>query len=109
MFSTDIGYEQDGWFSSLNGKYTGQRYYTYLNDAGVDAYWLLNASTGYKQKNLAGMKDFSAQLSITNLLNNHYYSTIGSNGFVVSDTQGAFATMQEGAPRQLFVTVSGKF
>jgi iron complex outermembrane receptor protein len=109
MFNTDIAYEQNGWFSSLNGKYTGQRYYTYLNDAGVNAYWLLDASAGYKQKNVAGMKEFSARLSITNLLNNHYFSTIGSNGFAVSDPQGQFETLQEGAPRQIFVTVSGTF
>lgn len=108
MFSTDLGYERNGWFGSLNGKYTGQRYYTYLNDNKVDAYWQFNASAGYRQKNVAGMKEFSAQLAITNLANKHYFSTIGSNGFVASDPQGAFATMQEGAPRQLFVTLSGK-
>ncbi len=109
MFATDIGYESNGWFGSLNGKYTGQRYYTYLNDNKVDAYWLFNASAGYKQKNVAGLQELSAQLSITNLANTHYFSTIGSNGFVTSDVQGAFATMQEGAPRQFFATVSGKF
>jgi iron complex outermembrane receptor protein len=109
MFNSDIGYEKDGWFSSLNGKYTGQRYYTYLNDAGVNPYWLLDASAGYKQKNVAGMKEFSARLSITNLLDNHYFSTLGSNGFTVSDPLGQFETLQEGAPRQVFVTVSGTF
>ncbi len=109
MFSSDIGYESNGWFSNLNGKYTGQRYYTYLNDNKVDAYWLFNASAGYKQKNVGGIKELSAQLSITNLANTKYFSTIGSNGFIASDTQGAFATLLEGAPRQFFATLSGKF
>jgi iron complex outermembrane recepter protein len=109
MFSSNIGYENNGWFSSLDGKYTGQRYYTYTNDNKVDAYWLFNASTGYRQKNVAGMKELSVQLAITNLANTHYFATIGSNGFVASDPQGAFATLQEGAPRQFFATLSGKF
>ncbi|MGB8517504.1 MAG: TonB-dependent receptor [Gallionella sp.] len=109
MFDSDVNYEYNGWFSNLGGKYTGQRYYTYLNDNKVAGYWLLNASTGYRQKNVAGLKEFAVQLSVTNLLNKHYFSTIGSNGFVASDPQGAFATLQEGAPRQAFVTASGKF
>lgn len=109
MFSTDLGYESNGWFSSLNGKYTGQRYYTYLNDNKVDAYFLMNASTGYRQKNVAGMKEMSIQLSVTNLLDKKYFGSIGTNGFVASDPQGAFETLQEGAPRQFFATLSGKF
>jgi iron complex outermembrane receptor protein len=80
-----------------------------MNDNKVDAYWLMNASGGYKQKNIMGLQELSAQLNVTNLLNKKYFSTIGSNGFVVSDPLGAFATMLEGAPRQVFMTVSGKF
>ncbi|MDO9010430.1 MAG: TonB-dependent receptor [Gallionella sp.] len=109
MFSTDIGYEHEGWFGSVGGKYTGQRFYTYLNDNKVDAFWVMNASAGYRQKDMLGLKEFSAQLNVTNLLNKHYFSTIGSNGFAASDPQGAFATLQEGAPRQVFMTVGGKF
>lgn len=109
MFNTDVGYEHEGWFGSVGGKYTGQRYYTYLNDNKVDAFWLMNASAGYKQKNMIGLQEFSAQLSVTNLLNKKYFSTIGSNGFAASDPQGAFATLLEGSPRQVFMTVSGKF
>ncbi len=109
MFNTDVGYEHEGWFGSVGGKYTGQRYYTYLNDNKVAAFWLMNVSGGYKQKNMIGLQEFSAQLSVTNLLNKKYFSTIGSNGFVASDPQGAFATLLEGAPRQVFMTVSGKF
>lgn len=109
MFNTDIGYESNGWFGNIGGKYTGERYYTYLNDGKVDAYFVMNAAAGYKQANLAGLKEFSAQLSLTNLLDKKYFSTIGSNNFVASDASGSYATMLEGAPRQLFVTLSGKY
>lgn len=109
MFDTGVGYEKEGWFGNIDGKYTGKRFYTYTNDNSVGAFWLMNAAAGYKQKNMLGLKELSAQLNVTNLLGKHYFSTIGSNGFVVSDPQGAFATLQEGAPRQVFMTVSGKF
>lgn len=109
MFNSDVGYEHNGWFGSVGGKYTGQRFYTYLNDNKVDAFIVFNAAAGYKQKNMAGLRDFSVQLNLTNLLNKKYFSTIGSNGFAASDPQGAFATLLEGAPRQAFVTASGKF
>ncbi len=109
MFNTDIGYESNGWFGNIGGKYTDQRYYTYLNDNKVGAFVVMNAAAGYKRKNMAGLKEFSAQLAVTNLLDKKYFSTIGSNGFSASDPQGAFATMLEGAPRQVFLTLSGKF
>ena len=68
----------------------------------------MNLSTGYKQKNLGGIKDFSIQLNVENLLNKQYFSTIGSNGFQTFDPTGTAQTLLSGAPRQLFVTVSGK-
>jgi iron complex outermembrane receptor protein len=109
MFSTDIGYENNGWFGNISGKYTGERFYTYSNDNKVDAFFVANASAGYKQKNVAGMKEVSIQLAVTNLLGKKYFSTIGSNGFTLNDPQGLFPTMLEAAPRQAFVTLSGKF
>lgn len=108
MFNTELGYESGSWFGTIGGKYTGERYYTYLNDNKVDAYVVMNASAGYKQKKVAGLDEMSLTLSVTNLLDKKYFSTIGSNGFVVSDPSGAYATLQEGAPRQVFLTLSGK-
>lgn len=109
MFSSDVGYEHNGWFGNISAKYTGKRYYTYLNDNKVDAFVVFNGSTGYRQKNVMGLKEFAIQLTATNLLNKKYFSTLGSNGFTLSDPQGAFATLQEGAPRLAFVSVTGKF
>jgi iron complex outermembrane recepter protein len=109
MFNTEVGYESNGWFGNIGAKYTGQRYYTYLNDNKVDGFWDTNASAGYKKKDVIGLREVSAQISVTNLLDDKHFTTIGSNGFVASDPQGAYATLLEGAPRQVFVTVSGKF
>ena len=109
MFNTELGFDNGNWFSNVGGKYTSERYYTYLNDNKVDAFVVMNASVGYKQKKVAGLDEMSVTLAVTNLLDKKYFSTIGSNGFAVSDPNGAFATLQEGAPRQIFLTLSGKF
>lgn len=108
MFKTELSYETPQWFGRVGGKYTDKRFYTYSNDASVPAYWVMNLSTGYKQKNLGGIKDFSIQLNVENLLNKQYFSTIGSNGFQTFDPTGTAQTLLTGAPRQIFVTFSGK-
>lgn len=109
MFSTELAYEQEGYFASLNGKYTGSRYYTYLNDGQVPAYTVFGLTAGYKQKSMGPIQDFRAQFNITNLLNQRYFETIGTNGFTASDPNGTYMTLQTGAPRMVFATVSGSF
>lgn len=109
MFSTEFSYEQGGYFASIDGKYTSKRYYTYLNDGQVPSYTVFNLTAGYKQKKLGFIEDFRAQLNVTNLLNERYFGTIGTNGFVESDPTGGAMTLQAGAPQMAFVTVSGRF
>ncbi len=108
MFNTELSYENQSWFGRFGGKYTDKRYYTYTNDSQVPDFWVWNLSGGYKQKTLGGLRDFTAQVGVTNLFDKKYFSTVGTNGFVSSDPTGLFATMMEGAPRQVFFTVSGK-
>ncbi|MFZ6658948.1 TonB-dependent receptor [Undibacterium sp. TJN19] len=108
MFNTELSYETENWFTRVGGKFTDKRYYTYLNDAQVPSYWLSNLSVGYKQKSIGALKDVKIQFNVTNLLNKQYYSTIGSNGFATSDPNGTFATLLTGAPRQMFLSFSGK-
>jgi iron complex outermembrane receptor protein len=47
-------------------------------------------------------------LSISNITDQKYISTIGSNGFSYSDPQGTSQTVLPGAPRALFLSLSGK-
>ncbi|MET3134380.1 iron complex outermembrane receptor protein [Oxalobacteraceae bacterium GrIS 1.11] len=108
MFNTELSYENEQWFARLGGKYTGKRYYTYTNDGQVPAFWNATLSSGYKLKSLGRFKDVSLQLNVSNLFDKKYFSTLGSNGFVASDPNGTFATLLTGAPRQVFLTLSGK-
>jgi len=45
------------------------------------------------------------QLGVTNLTDRKYISTVGSNGF---GNTGDSQTLLTGAPRQVFVTFTGK-
>ena len=108
MFATELGYEGDAWFARLGGKYTDKRYYTYTNDASVPSFWLANLSAGWRMKSFGMLKELTLQANVSNLFDKKYLSTIGSNGFVTSDPNGTFATLLAGAPRQFFVTLTGK-
>jgi hypothetical protein len=49
------------------------------------------------------------QLNVTNLTDEKYISTIGSNGFVNNDSAGTAQTILTGAPRQVFFAVKKSF
>lgn len=108
MFNTELTYENAAWFTRLGGKFTDKRYYTYTNDASVPSFWTSTLSAGYKFKNVGAFKDVSVQVNVSNLFDKQYFSTIGTNGFAASDPNGTLATLLSGAPRQVFLTVSGK-
>jgi iron complex outermembrane receptor protein len=108
MFSTELNYENAAWFARLGGKFTDKRYYTYQNDGQVPSFWVATLSSGYKLKSLGMLKDVSLQLNVNNLFDKRYFSTIGSNGFGTSDPTGTSQTLLAGAPRQVFLTLSGK-
>ncbi|GGB88257.1 TonB-dependent receptor [Pseudoduganella buxea] len=108
MFNTELAYDNAQWFARLGAKYTDKRYYTYLNDAGVPSYWLANLSAGYKLKSFASLRELTLQVNVSNLFDKRYYSTVGSNGFSVSDPAGTSTTLMAAAPRQVFFTLSGK-
>jgi len=108
MFDTEVAYDNAIWFARLGGKYTAKRYYTYLNDAGVPSSWIANFASGYKFGKMGAFKEVSLQFNVTNLFDKQYISTIGTGGFVASDPTGSLMTLQAGAPRQFYLTLSGK-
>lgn len=108
LFDTELSYEHAALFARGGAKYTGTRYYTYLNDSPVPSFWIANLSAGYKIGAIGPFKNSTLQLNITNLFNKEYFSTVGTNGFVSSDPAGTYATLQGGAPRSFFMTLSAK-
>jgi iron complex outermembrane receptor protein len=109
LLKSEVTYQSGGYFVHADVNRTSKRYYTYLNDGGVDAYTLLNAGFGYHFGAFSMLKKFTLQADVTNLTDKTYYSTIDSNGFAVSDTTGTNQTLLLGAPRQIFVSLKAQF
>jgi len=109
MFTSNVSYTFGGFTATLDGKYTGRRYITYINDSQVPSYWLFNAGVNYDLGSLSFVKDLSLGLNVTNLLNKRYFATTGTNGYVASDPQGWNQTLMAGAPRQVFFNINAKF
>jgi iron complex outermembrane receptor protein len=105
----DFGYDDGRLFARLGASYVDERYYTFTNDASVDSYTLLDASGGWRFGDLGVVKQLALQVNVTNLADEEYVSTIGSNGFTNTDPNGTGQTLLAGAPRQYFLTLSGRF
>jgi iron complex outermembrane receptor protein len=114
LVKSEFGYDDGQWLAKLALDHTGKRYFTYSNDlsvvgdgqGSVDGYTTLNLSTGYRFKGLGWAKQFDVQLNVTNLADKQYISTIGSNGF---GNSGDNQTFLAAAPRQYFLSLSGRF
>jgi iron complex outermembrane receptor protein len=108
MLGTELAYENGPWTWRASAKYTGSRFYTYLNDAGVPAHALVNLNAGYKLGDWSGLRDLQLRVHVNNLLDKRYFATLGSNQFVASDPDGLFPTLLVGATREVFFSLSGR-
>lgn len=109
MFSSSLGYRVGGLRLSLDGKYTGQRYLTYLNDSAVPSYWLFNAGAGYDFGKVGVFSNIGLSLDVTNLTDKRYFASTGTNGYVASDPKGYNQTLMAAAPRQYMLSVNLAF
>jgi iron complex outermembrane receptor protein len=107
LFKADLSYEGgNGLFGKLSLAYTSDRFFSYLNNAQVDGYTLADFTAGYRFSGGPLLEGLELQVNVTNLTDEEYVSTIGSNGFNVStDNQ----TLLTGAPRQVFATIKKAF
>ena len=90
LFKSELGYDNGTFFGKLGLDYTGKRYFTYTNDlimssvtarAGSIRMRCSMLGLGYRLKDLGFGKNLSIQANVTNLTDEKYVSTIGSNGF----------------------------
>lgn len=109
LLKSELSYDNGAFFVRADINYTDERFYTYLNQGGVDAYTLLNFGIGYRFTDLGVVEQLTIQADVTNVTDKQYISTIDSNGFVDSDPNGTTQTLLSGAPRQFFVALKAKF
>ncbi len=105
----EIRYAVAGWEARLGAKYTDERFITFTNDSKVPDYWVADASLSYRFGAIGWAKDLKATVNVTNLFDESYFASVGTNGFVASDPQGLNYTLVTGAPRQVFLTVEAGF
>jgi iron complex outermembrane receptor protein len=106
MLKTELNYDNGSLFATLGVNYTDKRFYTYENIGGeVPSNTISDFSLGYRFASLGT----TLQMNISNLTDQKYISTIGSNGFVNSDADNNEQTILTGAPRQVFVSVKKTF
>lgn len=109
LLKSELLYDNGSFFARADINYTDERFYTYLNQGGVDAYTLLNIGAGYRIKGLGVVEELVLQVDVNNATDKEYISTIDSNGFTNADPNGTMQTLLGGAPRQFFVTAKARF
>jgi iron complex outermembrane receptor protein len=109
LFKSQVAYDNGSFFVRADVNHTDERYYTYLNNGSVDAYTLLNVGVGYRFSMAGPIEELVLQADATNVTDEEYFSTIDSNGFVVSDTAGTEQTLLLGAPQQFFLSLKARF
>jgi iron complex outermembrane receptor protein len=110
MFALRASYKFNEVFSAgVQGKYTGERWVTDVNDLKVDAYTVVDLDARFDFATF-GLDGTYMQFNVTNLFDEDYYSTLGTRA---SATPGAlgyslpFAGV--GAPRTVMATLRYSF
>ncbi|WP_397595592.1 TonB-dependent receptor [Silanimonas sp.] len=109
LANVELRYAADAVEARIGMKYTDERFITFVNDSRVPDYWVTDASVSYRFGDLGLAKDLKATLNVTNLFDEDYFASVGTNGFVARDPQGLNYTLVTGAPRQVFLTLEASF
>ena len=109
MFASMVMLKKGGFSASLQGKYTGRRYYTYTNDQSFGGYTVFDLGVSYRFEPVSFMKGAKASLNVTNLTNKRYASNFDSSVFAPDDAAGSIVVFHSSAPRQVFGTLSFEF
>jgi len=110
MFSLRASYKFNDVFSAgVQGKYTGERWVTDVNDLKVDAFTVVDLDARFDFSTL-GLDGTYLQLNVINLLDEQYYSTLGTRASATPGQLGysrPFAGV--GAPRTIMASIRYSF
>lgn len=109
LYASMLTLRRDGFSASLQGKYTGRRYYTYTNDQSFAGYTTLDLGLGYDLGPLGVLKHAKLSLNVTNLTDKRYASNFDNSVFAPNDPAGTILVLHSSAPRQFFGTISAAF
>jgi len=109
MVSSTLTVKQGGFSASLQGKYTGRRYYTYTNDQSFAGYTTFDLGLGYDFGSFGPLKRTKVSLNVTNLTDKRYAANFDNSVFAPTDAAGTILVFHSSAPRQVFGTISTAF
>lgn len=103
----EMAYDDGQFYARGNANYTSERFFTFSNDRSVEGRVLVDALVGFRLNSENRFLDgLAIEGTVTNLFDEDYVGTIGSNGFgFAGDNQ----TLLAGAPQQFFVTLRKDF
>ena len=104
LLASVLTVKQDGFWASLQGKFTGRRYYTYTNDQGFGAYTTFDLGLGYDFGAIGMLSGAKLAFNITNLTDKRYASNFDNSVFAPNDPTGSILVFHSSAPRQFFAT-----
>jgi iron complex outermembrane receptor protein len=104
LYSSVLTLKQDGFWASLQAKFTGRRYYTYTNDQGFGAYTTLDLGAGYDFGAIGAFSGAKFALNVTNLTDLRYAANFDNSVFAPNDPGGTILVAHSSAPRQIFAT-----
>jgi iron complex outermembrane receptor protein len=104
LLASVLSVRQDGFWASLQTKFTGRRYYTYTNDQGFGAYTTFDAGIGYDFGAFDWVHSAKLAFNVTNLTEQRYASNFDNSVFAPNDPTGTILVAHSSAPRQFFLT-----
>ncbi len=93
----EINFDYSGFFGQVGASYQSKRYFTYENTHSVDGRFVVDASIGYRISEYVEIRG-----NATNLFDERYIGTIGTNGF---GNRGDAQTLHTAAPQAFFITL----
>jgi iron complex outermembrane receptor protein len=109
LFASVFTVRQGGFFASLQGKYTSQRFYTYMNDRSFPGYTTVDLGLGYEFGAYGWVKGAKVALNVTNLTDQRYAANFDNSVFAPTDPTGTIIVAHASAPRQAFVSLGLNF
>lgn len=97
----ELAYDNGPLFGRIGANYMSRRFFNYENDRSVGGRFIVDATIGYRITDT-----IEVQINATNLFDEAYVGTIGSNGF---GNRGDNQTLLAGAPQQFFATLKVGF
>ena len=94
----------DGFWASLQAKFTGRRYYTYTNDQGFGSYSTFDVGAGYDFGPFDGLSGAKLSFNVTNVTDRRYAANFDNSVFAPNDPTGTIVVAHASAPRQMFLT-----